>query len=130
MKNYLTNAFSLSMMSEMASALIRVEEINPIDIPQEIVSIVGHETTAKIFESILGRHIECHRVSIKLTPDDIVYIGQYSGPRLPEGATELPEGAAIRWLKVSAISNYCANCPGLGACSGCKLIGWTHGEDM
>jgi hypothetical protein len=107
-----------------------VEEISSSDIPEDVFSVVGHETTAKIFESILGRHIECRRVGLQLMPGDLIYIGQYSGPRLPEGATELPEGAAIRWLKVSAISNYCANCPGLGACSGCRMICWTHGEDI
>lgn len=27
-------------------------------------------------------------------------VGQYDGPRLPEGAIALPEGASIRWVFV------------------------------
>ena len=39
-----------------------------------------------------------NRVSVKLdNPDLHAIIGQYSGPRLEEGATELPEGARIEW---------------------------------
>jgi hypothetical protein len=29
-----------------------------------------------------------------------VLVAQYRGPRLPEGATELPEGATIEWYVV------------------------------
>lgn len=32
--------------------------------------------------------------------DDAALIGQYIGPRLPEGATELPAGATIEWWLV------------------------------
>ena len=28
-------------------------------------------------------------------------MGQYSGPRLPEGSTSLPEGATIKWYLIS-----------------------------
>jgi hypothetical protein len=38
---------------------------------------------------------------VSLVPGDRVLVGQYSGTRLPEGATTLPEGATIRWLVVS-----------------------------
>lgn len=64
------------------------------------VSIVGHADTAAVMSSKLGLEIKPNRASVQLRPGDQVVVGQYSGPRLPEGATLLPEGATIRWLSV------------------------------
>lgn len=66
-------------------------------------SCVGHADTARIFSSELSRYqpdieIPANRVSVKLAPGEQAFIGQYSGPRLPEGATTLPSGATIRWI--------------------------------
>jgi hypothetical protein len=36
----------------------------------------------------------------QLAPGDVLLVGQYVGPRPPEGTTELPEGAEVRWTKV------------------------------
>lgn len=67
----------------------------------EIISAVGHADTAKILGNMLGIDLPMNRVSVKIGDfgDDKtrVIIGQYVGPRLPEGSTELPEGAAIEW---------------------------------
>ncbi len=64
-------------------------------------SAVGHVDTARIFSEILGRDVPANRVSVALLPGAYALLGQYSGPRLPEGATSLPEGAEIRWYAVS-----------------------------
>jgi len=66
-------------------------------------SIVGHADTARVFGALLGRDIAPNRESIKLQssqPRQILLVGQYVGPRLPEGATELPEGASIFWWTI------------------------------
>jgi len=63
-------------------------------------SIVGHDDTALLFTSLLGHSVQARRVSTSLAPGDVVLVGQYNGPRLPEGATALPEGAKIRWILV------------------------------
>ncbi len=72
------------------------------------VSGVGHADTAALFSTLLGVDIPCNRISIAV-PERVygqeqeawtAIVGQYSGPRLPEGATTLPEGATIRWVKV------------------------------
>lgn len=71
----------------------------------EIVSAVGHADTARMFSNLLGREVQVNRMSVKLigSPDgdaehaQTALIGQYTGPRLPEGATTLPEGAEITW---------------------------------
>lgn len=63
--------------------------------PKDCVSFVGHADTA----NILG--VECHRGDLKITENDVLYVAQYMGPRLPEGATELPEGAVIEFYRVT-----------------------------
>jgi len=101
---YISNAFSLSMLGEGARHRIAIYRI---DDPAEVVaergqirSVVGHESTAALFSAILDRDIQARRESITLTGEDTLLVGQYSGPRLPEGATELPDGAAITWWLV------------------------------
>ena len=64
------------------------------------VSAVGHADTAAVFAALLDRPVPVNRISVSLTEDDELLIGQLTGPRLPEGSTTLPEGAAITWLRV------------------------------
>jgi hypothetical protein len=104
---YVCNAFSLSMLdreaqenSESRRAPIPLSEDGARTILRgatNVVSAVGHADTAKVFSAILGRRVEVNRMSVKLSPSDLALIGQYVGPRLPEGATELPHGATIEW---------------------------------
>ena len=49
---------------------------------------------------LLERDVPYARVTLRLQPGDEALVGQYEGPRLPEGARSLPEGATIRWLLV------------------------------
>jgi len=88
------------------------------------VAAIGHVDTARVVAGILAdtlatyplpgwprgaRGIECvqdiidaaaERRSVTFTPGDVALVAQYRGPRLPEGATELPEGAMIQFWKV------------------------------
>lgn len=66
----------------------------------EIVSAVGHETTARLFARELGIDVPYNRQTVKLERGDRALIGQYVGPRLEEGATELPDGARIEWWTI------------------------------
>ena len=68
------------------------------------VSAVGHADTAALFSNILGVDIRPNRVSVRLTEGEQALLGQYSGPRLPEGTLVLPEGAKITWIKVEVQS--------------------------
>jgi hypothetical protein len=101
-KTYLGNAFSLGMIdsNRLTGINIHVTEVLPKQISNEAVSVVGHADTAALFSELLGRQIAFNRVSVTLYKGDTLYVGQYSGPRLPEGATTLPEGATVKWLKV------------------------------
>ncbi|GIV86131.1 MAG: hypothetical protein KatS3mg054_0160 [Chloroflexus sp.] len=110
-KKYLANAFSLNMVAfpaaaEYPQATVHLTQV-PVEMARELAaeaeSIVGHEDTARIFSDILGRPVEFRRASVALQPGDTVLVGQYSGPRLPEGSTSLPAGAKITWIVVQVM---------------------------
>jgi hypothetical protein len=63
-------------------------------------SCIGHADVAAVLSSLLGETIPANRITVSLNPGDTVIVGQYVGPRLPEGATALPEGARIEWYRV------------------------------
>ena len=88
MSIYLTNAFSLGMLTE-SDVVVHVQEINPEQLKQELttgtfVSAVGHESTADILSKLLGIHVLINRQAIRLKENDIVYVYQLL-QRLPEG---------------------------------------------
>ena len=98
---FLLNAFSLNMLVGNADIVVRkVSESVAASLAPACVSAVGHADTAAVFSSVLGVEIPCNRATVALKEGDLALVGQYSGPRLPEGATTLPEGAAIKWLIV------------------------------
>ncbi len=97
----LLNAFSLSMVSPPCSIHVTaVEDPQTVIAGRPVESFVGHADTARIFSRILGIPVEARRESVRLESGERALIGQYVGPRLPEGTTELPEGAKIVWMMV------------------------------
>ena len=98
---YLLNTFSLNMLSANADVHVRqVSLVTARNLAKVCTSAVGHADTAAVFADVLGTPVPCNRVSVTLGEGDAALVGQYSGPRLPEGATTLPEGATIKWLIV------------------------------
>lgn len=98
---YISNAFSLSMVGENADIKVTPLHLNyDRDLLNRAVSVVGHADTAVLFSSLLGREFAVNRISVSLKSGDTLIVGQYSGPRLPEGTSALPEGATIAWKKV------------------------------
>ncbi len=93
---YVSNAFSLQMVSPQDWGRIRIEAIDAPapDVLAGAQSCVGHADTA----AVLG--VSCRRVSVSLKDGDTLLVAQLMGGRLPEGATRLPEGFTIRWAKV------------------------------
>lgn len=99
---YMSNAFSLSMVGE---ATLQVSFIDCQDVASalsrgNVNCVIGHTDTAAIVSGILGINIPPKRENIRLNFGDILFVAQYIGPRLPEGATTLPEGAKIEFRKV------------------------------
>lgn len=97
---YLSNAFSLGMLDLSEQKSLNIRPVMPEQIPQEAVSVIGHPDTAKILSGILGFDVPFNRAGIKLNEGDVLYVAQYKGPRLPEGATVLPEGASFQFVEV------------------------------
>lgn len=122
---YVANAFSLSMLNREEqngtplsyvprswdTPLKTARVPRPVEDPrkvitdhlahnQEVISVIGHSDTANLFSELLGVLLPTNRVSLSLRPDDRLLVGQYVGPRLPEGAKTLPEGAVIEWWLV------------------------------
>ena len=108
----LLNAFSANMLAEFPVS-VRFSEVSAADArlalmcaaekegeADFIASAVGHADTAAVFGAVLGIPVECQRVNVVLRRGDAAVLGQYIGPRLPEGATTLPDGATIKWLFV------------------------------
>ena len=99
-----TNAFSINMLSNSASfkfSQVSLEDARELVARNRWVSAVGHADTAALFSTLLGQHVRCLRGNV--TDPKQMLVGQYSGPRLPEGASQLPEGASITWWLVSQI---------------------------
>lgn len=126
MKLYIGNAFSLSMLDRDVQRGQSGDSIYPPRIPRPLTddavlqvidayqrvgtieSCIGHPDTAALFSSLLGIELPVNRISVKLDGHGItsrvslddpprLLVGQYTGPRLPEGCTTLPEGASIEW---------------------------------
>jgi hypothetical protein len=104
----LLNAFSLNMFNPSTCFPIfremQVDEVKKISLE----SAIGHADTAKVLSSILEMDIPTNRVSITLNSGDSAIVAQYIGPRLPEGATTLPEGARIKFyhLRMVDVNSY------------------------
>lgn len=108
MTHYIGNALSLGMldMEEGWARSLIVRRVG-IDIARAWVeghtpeSCVGHADTADLLSALLGTPIAMRRVSTSLALGEQILVAQYTGPRLPEGATALPDGARIRWMHVT-----------------------------
>ena len=79
MNTYLGNAFSLQMLDTAVSTDIRV---TPVD-----ASVVASSDFT----------------SVSLTKGDTLFVAQVIGGRLPAGATTLPDGFRLAFLKVTII---------------------------
>ena len=108
MKIAIANAFSLNMLTlEVGITNLQVCPTSPEYIRGEIeeaggfTSVVGHADTAAVFSGLLGLEVPCNRATFTLEEDVVLFVGQYKGPRLPEGATTLPEGAKVEWAMVT-----------------------------
>lgn len=102
MTTILGNAFSLQMLNlEIAQTVnivpVTVEEVANAD----FVSAVGHADTASVLTDVLGKEVAFNRMNVRLGDGDVLYVAQVTGGRLPEGATTLPEGFSLTFVKVT-----------------------------
>ena len=106
-KIILTNAFSINMLH--GTTMVDFNEITIeqakelITSADEFVCAIGHADTANVVGGLLGMELEPNRISVTLDFPEKLVIAQYTGPRLAEGATILPEGATIKFWEVCEI---------------------------
>lgn len=89
---YLVNAFSAGMIVDILNdgdVTVVFKKINDIEdvkmlLKSGFISVVGHETTAKLLGRMLDVDVPVNRISVKLKKGDIVVIFQLN-QRLPEG---------------------------------------------
>lgn len=94
---YLLNSFSVQML-EGSENFVMFKEFSKEQFEEwkkSATSAIGHPDTARV----LG--VEMNRVSVKLRSGEKALIAQLQGGRLPEGATELPEGFSFRYYMVA-----------------------------
>lgn len=100
----LLSSFSLNMLDEFPAS-VDVDELELAEardlLSVDLVSAVGHADTAAVFSTQLGLDVAFNRTTVVLHSGEVVVVGQYVGPRLAEGTTTLPQGATIKWLKVT-----------------------------
>lgn len=102
----LNNAFTAGMLT--LPATVRFEPLTEAEAravaAQGLESCVGHQGSADLFGAKLGVPVALNRVTVKLVPGETLLLGQYAGPRLPEGrvlnAEELA-AAGIQWVRVT-----------------------------
>jgi hypothetical protein len=69
----------------------------------EALSAVGHADTAALIAGLVGAPCPAARISVPVLKDgDYHLLALYQGPRLPEGATTLPEGASLSFYELFA----------------------------
>ena len=101
----ITNAFSFNMIQDINCAVsvhsspITSKEVK-CRLQAGVESAVGHADTAAVISNMVGVEIPHERRSVSLRKGDSLIVAQYRGPRLPEGATTLPEGASMSFLLI------------------------------
>jgi hypothetical protein len=99
---YITNAFSINMLPQTSFCAVNFHKLTTEEARQCLSrhpfrSYIGHPDIAALASQILGVQLEVNRETLTLQEDDFVLVIQYRGPRLPEGATQLPKGAQVEF---------------------------------
>ena len=105
-QHIVSNAFSINMLNGSCDVNFRKLELSEaanLLRQQTFVSAIGHADTAMVFSQVIGHEIAMNRTTVQLDPEDVLLVGQYKGPRLPEGCSTLPDGATIEWWLVTVL---------------------------
>lgn len=111
----LCNAFSLNMLDcdfcDINIQKVSVDYVNNFInfIKNDYVqNAIGHKETDVLVRNMLNNeNIPVgERMNVTLEELNYLVVAQYKGPRLPEGATQLPEGARIEFFVIEMIRGY------------------------
>ena len=96
----LMNAFPLQVVADGSTIRVTSATHEEARAALCVGSAIGHADTARLLETILETRVVVNRVTMPTTAFGDVVVAQFTGPRLPEGATELPPGAKIEFRRV------------------------------
>ena len=98
---FLGNAFSLQMLDLQKQTQVIVTPVSSNEVSNaDFESVVGHADTAAVLTDMLAVPVFCNRTSVRLQKGDVLFVAQVTGGRLPEGATRLPDGFSLSFLRV------------------------------
>lgn len=107
MKKIISNAFAAKMLSlsgvEVNVSFKRIGLEEAKTFAQNAESSIGHQDAADRMSMQLGMNVVVNRRDDILASGDQVLLEQYTGPRLAEGTTSLPEGASSTWILVTVL---------------------------
>lgn len=94
------NSFSINMLNgafhELMFTKLDLEDTQRL-VSEGLTSFIGHADMAAVVGNLLEKEVPMNRDTMKF--HGVMLVAQYTGPRLPEGTTVLPEGAAVEfWL--------------------------------
>lgn len=92
----ITNVFNICDEDEIELSCIAWGE--PIYF--HAINSFGHKSTCDLIANRMNIHIRDNRISLCLNDGWIIFIPQYVGKRLEEGATVLPDGSKLEPVKV------------------------------
>lgn len=103
---YLSNAISLQMINGEKEGSIVFKELSADEVvlrlsSEHFFSAIGHEETAQFLTEYLGIQIDCNRCAIKLSPQDVLIVAQYTKGRL-DGKIQMDIGA-LKFYEVRKI---------------------------
>lgn len=89
MKIYLTNAFSLSMLTKDVKLIVKEMDLKDVKNflqTHGFTSAIGHSTTAEVLSNLLGLPVETNRIQVQLqsSSDEAIVVFQLQ-TRLSEG---------------------------------------------
>lgn len=102
MKFFMTNAFSINMLDragqDIAFVPVDVQAVRNLLAREQWESAIGHADIARVVSGLIGVEIATNRQNVTLRQGETsLIVAQYRGPRLPEGAAELPKGATVEF---------------------------------
>lgn len=108
MKSFISTTFSINMLKNTLRtgglATVDVEEVLPRDIPKEdLESAVAYEDAARVLSTMFNTEIKVNKSSVQLDDDSDLYVANFIGGRIPDGADVLPGNMDVRFYRVSLV---------------------------
>lgn len=103
---YIVNEFSVDMLTtDMIGVNVRFRDMTLNEVHTHL-HVAHHIWTSAILDADMARilsywlmkNIKPNRIKVKLSSFDTVLVCHYDGPKLPEGATKLPDGTEFRFF--------------------------------